>query len=54
MALIGGLLMVLLGVLPFDESLRGGINSETLLLLLGMMIVVAALKLARFFEFVST
>jgi len=53
-ALLGGLLMVLLGVVPFDEALRGAINWETILLLLGMMIVVACLKLARFFEFVST
>src|SRR5258708_11115519 len=53
-ALAGAVLMVLLGVVPFDEALRGVINWETILLLLGMMIVVATLKLARFFEFVST
>jgi Na+/H+ antiporter NhaD/arsenite permease-like protein len=53
-ALIGAVLMVLLGVVPFDDALRGAINWETLLLLLGMMIVVAYLQLARFFEFVST
>lgn len=53
-ALTGAVLMVLLGVVPFDEALRGAINWETLLLLLGMMIVVAYLQLARFFEFVST
>lgn len=53
-ALLGAVLMVLLGVVPFDEALRGAINWETLLLLLGMMVVVAYLKLARFFEFVST
>jgi Na+/H+ antiporter NhaD/arsenite permease-like protein len=53
-ALIGAVLMVLLGVVPFDDALRSAINWETLLLLLGMMIVVAYLQLARFFEFVST
>jgi Na+/H+ antiporter NhaD/arsenite permease-like protein len=53
-ALIGAVLMVLLGVVPFDEALRSAVNWETILLLLGMMIVVAALKLAGFFEFVST
>jgi Na+/H+ antiporter NhaD/arsenite permease-like protein len=53
-ALAGAVLLVLLGVVPFDEALRGAINWETILLLLGMMIVVASLKLARFFEYVST
>jgi Na+/H+ antiporter NhaD/arsenite permease-like protein len=53
-AMIGGVLMVLLGVVPFDYALRDVINFETLLLLLGMMVVVAYLKLARFFEWVST
>src|SRR5438105_4612788 len=53
-ALAGAVLMVILGIVPFDEALRGAINWETILLLLGMMIVVAYLKLARFFEFVST
>jgi Na+/H+ antiporter NhaD/arsenite permease-like protein len=53
-ALAGAVLMVAAGVVPFDEALRGAINWETILLLLGMMVVVAYLKLARFFEFVST
>src|SRR5579864_3950319 len=53
-ALAGAVLMVLLGVVPFDEALRSAVNWETILLLLGMMIVVASLKLTRFFEFVST
>ena len=53
-ALAGAVLMVVLGVVPFDEALRGAINWETILLLLGMMVVVAYLKLARFFEYVST
>jgi Na+/H+ antiporter NhaD/arsenite permease-like protein len=53
-ALTGALLLVLLGVVPFDEALLRAISWETLLLLLGMMIVVACLKLAHFFEYVST
>ncbi len=53
-ALAGAALTVALGVLPFDEALRGAISWETILLLLGMMVVVAYLKLAGFFEFVST
>jgi Na+/H+ antiporter NhaD/arsenite permease-like protein len=53
-AMIGGALMVLLGVVPFGEALRTAINWETIVLLLGMMVVVAYLKLARFFEWVST
>lgn len=52
-ALAGAVLMVLLGVVPFDEALRSSINWETILLLLGMMVVVAYLKLARFFDVVS-
>src|SRR5216110_2838377 len=42
-ALIGGTLMVLLGIVPFGEALRDSINWETIVLLLGMMIVVAHL-----------
>ena len=53
-AVTGALLLVLLGIVPFDVALRRAINWETILLLLGMMIVVACLKLARFFEYVST
>src|SRR4029434_9100479 len=53
-AMIGGTLMVLLGIVPFGDALHGAINWETIVLLLGMMIVVAALKVARFFEWVST
>ena len=53
-AMIGGTLMVLLGIIPLGDALRGAINWETIALLLGMMIVVAYLKLARFFEWVST
>jgi len=46
--------MVLLGVVPFDEALRGAINWETILLLLGMMISRGLPQTRRFFEFVST
>jgi len=53
-AMIGGLLMVALGIVPFGDALRNAINWETIVLLLGMMVVVAYLKLAGFFEWVST
>src|SRR5215831_6916513 len=53
-AMIGGTLMVILGIVPLGDALRGAINWETIALLLGMMVVVAYLKLARFFEWVST
>jgi len=53
-AMIGAALMALLGIVPFGEALHGAINWETIVLLLGMMVVVAYLKLARFFEYVST
>ncbi|HXX93841.1 MAG TPA: anion transporter [Planctomycetota bacterium] len=52
-ALLGGVAMVFLGAVPFGDAL-GKISWETILLLLGMMVVVAYLKLARFFEWVST
>lgn len=53
-ALAGGLLMVLFGIVPFSQAVREAINWETITLLFGMMVVVAYLKRARFFEFVST
>lgn len=53
-ALLGGVLMVLLGIVPFGDAVHGAINWETVALLLGMMVVVAYLKLAGFFEYVST
>jgi len=52
-ALLGGVAMILLGAVPFGDALRK-ISWETIALLLGMMIVVAYLKLARFFELAST
>lgn len=53
-ALAGGLLMVLFGIVPFSKAVREAINWETIALLFGMMVVVAYLKRARFFEYVST
>jgi len=53
-SLAGGILMVALGIVPFTDAARGAVNWETVALLLGMMVVVAYLRLARFFEYVST
>src|SRR5579863_10103067 len=47
-ALVGASLMVGVGVLSLDEAYRA-IDLNTLVLLLGMMILVAALRLAGFF-----
>lgn len=51
-ALLGGVLMVVCGVLTLDEA-YAAINYDTLALLLGMMIVIAYLKEAHFFEYIS-
>jgi Na+/H+ antiporter NhaD/arsenite permease-like protein len=51
-ALIGGGLMVGAGVLTMDEAWRA-IHYDTILLLFGMMIVVANLRLAGFFRLVA-
>lgn len=48
----GAMLMVVTGVLTLDEAYRA-VNCDTLLLLFGMMVVIAYLRLARFFEFAS-
>lgn len=53
-ALGGGILMVLLAGLPFSAAVGEAVNWETIVLLFGMMLVVAYLKLAHFFEYVST
>lgn len=53
-ALAGGLLMIILGIVPFTDAVHGAVNWETVALLMGMMVVVAYLRLARFFEYVST
>ncbi len=52
-SLLGALAMIFCGVLTLGEAYRA-VNLDTIALLLGMMIVVAYLKLCRFFEFVST
>lgn len=52
-ALLGALCMVGCGVLTLTESYHA-INLDTIALLLGMMVVVAYLKLGRFFEYTST
>src|SRR5215813_8867645 len=51
-ALLGGSLMVATGVLTLDEAYRA-IDFDTITLLLGMMIVVANLRLAGFFRVVT-
>jgi Na+/H+ antiporter NhaD/arsenite permease-like protein len=51
-ALIGASLMVALGVLPLEEAYKA-IDFDTITLLLGMMLVVAHLRLAGFFRLVN-
>jgi Na+/H+ antiporter NhaD/arsenite permease-like protein len=51
-ALLGASLMAGLGIVPLDEAYRA-IDFDTITLLLGMMIVVANLRLAGFFRLVS-
>ena len=51
-ALLGASLMVGFGVLTLDEAYRA-IDMETITLLLGMMIVVANLRLSGFFRLVN-
>ncbi len=51
-AFLGGAMMVALGVLTLDEAYRA-IDFDTLVLLLGMMVVVANLRLAGFFGLVT-
>lgn len=51
-AMLGATLMVVTGVLPLDEAYRA-VNHDTIALLLGMMVVIAYLEEARFFESVS-
>src|SRR5258706_2549597 len=52
-AIIGASLMIGFNVLSMEEAFRS-INYETILLLFGMMIVVANLRLSGFFAAVST
>jgi Na+/H+ antiporter NhaD/arsenite permease-like protein len=51
-ALLGGALMTACGALPLDEAYRA-IDWDTIALLLGMMLVVANLRLAGFFRLVT-
>lgn len=51
-ALLGGSLMVAAGVLTLDEAYRA-VNLDTITLLLGMMIVVANLRVSGFFRIVN-
>jgi Na+/H+ antiporter NhaD/arsenite permease-like protein len=51
-ALLGGALMVGFGVLPLDRALRA-IDFNTIVLLLGVMIVVGNLRLSGFFRLVT-
>ncbi len=48
-AIIGAILMVVVGGLPLEEAYRA-IDYRTLVLLFGMMVLVAHLQLARFFR----
>jgi len=50
--LLGAVLMVICGVLTLDEAYRA-IDFNTILLLLGMMLVIAYLKIANCFKYLS-
>jgi Na+/H+ antiporter NhaD/arsenite permease-like protein len=52
-ALIGGTAVVAFGIISFDEAIRA-IDFNTIILLLGMMILSTNLKLAGFFALVSS
>src|SRR5437667_7325730 len=51
-AIIGGALMVLSGVLPWNDAVLA-VDAHTLVLLFGMMIVAAYLRLSGFFSLVT-
>src|SRR5512146_3216979 len=51
-ALIGAVLMIVFGVLSLDEAFRA-VDMNTLLLLLGMMIITVYLRTAGFFELMA-
>jgi Na+/H+ antiporter NhaD/arsenite permease-like protein len=51
-ALVGASLMVALGILPLEEAPKA-IDFDTIILLLGVMIVVANLRLSGFFRLVN-
>ncbi len=49
---VGAVLMILLGVLTFEEAVKA-VDYKTIILLLGMMIIVAYLALAGFLDFIA-
>src|SRR5881628_1244447 len=51
-AIIGGTLMVLSGVLPWNDAVLA-VDAHTVVLLFGMMIVAAYLRLSGFFDLVT-
>jgi len=51
-AIIGGALMVLSGALPWNDAIQA-VDAHTLVLLFGMMIVAAYLRLSGFFSLVT-
>jgi Na+/H+ antiporter NhaD/arsenite permease-like protein len=51
-AFTGGVLMILFGVLTFEEAVKA-IDINTIALLLGMMILVSALKVVGFFDLLA-
>ncbi|MGQ0615069.1 MAG: SLC13 family permease [Planctomycetaceae bacterium] len=51
-ALLGALLMVVLGVLPLTRA-YAAVSYDTIFLLLGMMVVISYLQLAGFFEWMA-
>jgi Na+/H+ antiporter NhaD/arsenite permease-like protein len=51
-ALIGAVAMIAFGVLTIDDAYRA-INLDTIVLLLGMMIIVTYLQVAGFFDFIA-
>ena len=52
-AFTGGVLMILFGVLTFEEAVKA-IDFNTIALLLGMMIIVSVLKVVGFFDLLAT
>ncbi len=51
-ALVGAVLMIVFGVLSLDQAFQA-VDMNTLLLLLGMMIITVYLRIAGFFEFMA-
>ena len=52
-ALVGATLMMVSGVLPLPEAVRA-VDYEAIILLFGMMVVVAYLRLSGFFDRLAT